>query len=383
MPSIHPWHAPRIAAMIAYRPVSYPMSSCRHPLTIALIILLALLLAAVAVTQLWVRYVERTYPPQGRFITVDRQRFHVLEQGQGQPIVLIHGASTSARDYYPGLLQTLSKTHRVIAMDRPGHGYSDRHPRGVRKPVWPSPAGQAAALRQVLHSLAVYRPVLVGHSWGAAVTLAYLLDYPDDVAGGVLLGGVSHPWEGSVASYNRIVGLPVLGDLFVNTVLLPFGWFAQPAGLRRVFSPNRVPDRYLDNTGLRLSLRPRVFQHNAEDLGKLSAFLATQAPRYEHIKTPLLLIHGTEDTVVPAADHPERLIKAVPQAHYVPLPGIGHAPHYAAPETVLQLILAFSRQVHGPIPNGAAGPERSVHNLSESAPDRSSTANTQPCSPLP
>lgn len=346
------------------------MSPRRRPLTTALIISLALLLTAVAVTQLWVRYIERVYPPQGRFITVDNQRFHLLEQGQGQPIVLIHGASTSARDYHPGLLQTLSRTHHVIAMDRPGHGYSDRHPRGAHKPTWPSPAGQAAALRKVLHGLAIHRPILVGHSWGAAVTLAYLLDYPDDIAGGVLLGGVSHPWEGGVAGYNRIAGLPVLGDLFVNTVLLPFGWFAQPAGLRRVFSPNRVPDHYLDNTGLRLSLRPQVFRHNAEDLGKLNAFLATQAPRYAQIKTPLLLIHGTEDTVVPAANHPERLIKAVPQAHYVPLPGIGHAPHYAAPETVLQLILAFGRQVRHPIADSGAGPKRP-------------TASTQPRSPLP
>ena len=335
----------------------------RRPLTLALIIPLALLLAAVVATQLWTVYIERAYPPQGRFITVDDQRFHFLEQGQGRPIVLIHGANTSARDYHPGLLQTLSKTHHVIAIDRPGHGYSDRHPRSAHQPAWPSPAGQAAALRKALRALAIRQPILVGHSWGAALTLAYLLDYPGEAAGGVLLGGVSHPWKGDVAGYLHLAGLPVLGDLFVNTVLLPFGMLAQPIGLRHVFSPNRVPDHYLERTGLRLALRPRVFQHNAEDLRKLSAFLAAQAPRYAQIKTPLLLIHGVEDAVVPASNHPEQLIKAVPQARYVPLPGIGHAPQYAAPETVLQLILTFSAQLQSTAPNNGAGSKRPTQSV--------------------
>ena len=134
---------------------------------------------------------EKAFPPNGEVVQIDGVQLHYKDAGSGPAIVLIHGASTSLRDFDASLFGPLSRNHRVIAVDRPGHGYSDRPPGD-----WPDPARQARLIRGLLDHLRVEKPLLVGHSWSGSVVLAYLLDYPDAALGGVLLAGGSHPWKG-------------------------------------------------------------------------------------------------------------------------------------------------------------------------------------------
>jgi pimeloyl-ACP methyl ester carboxylesterase len=72
----------------------------------------------------------------------------------------------------------VAKRHRVIAFDRPGFGYSDR-PHGS---AW-SAGTQADLLRDAFAIIGINRPVVLGHSWGAAVALALGLNHPDAVRG--------------------------------------------------------------------------------------------------------------------------------------------------------------------------------------------------------
>ena len=222
------------------------------------------------------------------------------------PIGLLHGASTSLLNFHASLLPPLAERHRVIAMDRPGHGYSERPPPATRD--WPDPAEQARLLHGLLAQLQVDQPVLVGHSWAGAVVLAYLLAYPDEAASGVLLAGGSHPWEGGVAWYNdlRRSAAPVAGDLFAYTLPLTFGRLRLGDGLAAAFAPNTPPPAYLERTGVELTLRPRTFLANAEDIRLLSPFLERQSTHYAAIRRPLLLITGDTDGVVPAWNQAER-----------------------------------------------------------------------------
>lgn len=176
---------------------------------------------------------------------------HYTEVGSGSAVVLVHGASTSLLDFHASIADQLSESHRVIAIARPGHGYSDR-PSGD----WPDPAEQARLIRELMRALGVERPAIVGHSWSGSVVLAFLLDYPDVAAGGVLLAGGTHPWQGGVAWYNDLAGAPVLGDLFARTFMFPFGRLALTTAVRSVFAPNPVPETCIERTGVLLSLRP-------------------------------------------------------------------------------------------------------------------------------
>jgi pimeloyl-ACP methyl ester carboxylesterase len=288
-------------------------------------------------TQFGVARAERSHPPQGDFTLVNGQHVHFVDRGEGPAVVLVHGASTSLQDFSASILDRLAEHHRVIAVDRPGHGYSER-PAGP----WPDPAKQARLLHGLLEQRGVERPVLVGHSWSGSVVLAYLLAYPDAAAGGVLLAGGSHPWEGGVAWYNDVAGVPVLRELFAWTLVYPLGVVQLEAAVRRVFEPDPVPPDYVRRTGVRLSLRPRTFLANADDVRLLSDFLERQSRHYDRLEPPLLLVTGDADDIVPAWNHADRLAKQAPDARLEVLEGTGHALHHAQPERIAGLISGFT-----------------------------------------
>lgn len=285
---------------------------------------------------------ESRFPPIGELAHVEGLRLHYTDSGEPPaaadspavpPVVLIHGASTSLLDFHASLVEPLSGRHRVVTVDRPGHGYSER-PDGV----WPDPVQQARLIHALVSRLGVQRPILVGHSWAGSVVLAYLLAYPQAAAGGVLLAGGSHPWEGGVLWYNDLAGLPLIGPLFARTLPLTLGRLTVDRGIASVFAPNRVPDGYRDRTGVELTLRSRTFLANAEDIRLLSPFLEAQSRHYGAIEQPLLLITGDGDEIVPAWNHAERLVNQVPNAELVHLPGVGHALHHVRTELVARLI---------------------------------------------
>ena len=95
-----------------------------------------------------------------QFVTVDGVRLHYIERGEGPPVVLLHGNVVTAEDFdTSGVLDLISKRHRVIAFDRPGFGYSER-PHGS---AW-SAGTQAEVIRDAFAVLGVNRPIVLGHS---------------------------------------------------------------------------------------------------------------------------------------------------------------------------------------------------------------------------
>ena len=128
--------------------------------------------ATLAATALLVRRAARRaelrHPATGRFVDVDGVRLHYIERGEGEPVVLLHGNGTYARDFIGcGLMDQLAQRYRVIAFDRPGFGYSQR----PRLKIW-TPQAQARLLQNAFARLGIDRPVLVGHSWATQVALA-------------------------------------------------------------------------------------------------------------------------------------------------------------------------------------------------------------------
>src|SRR5258708_12916216 len=90
--------------------------------------------------------IERQYPPEGRFVDVTGGRLHVLERGKPDApvVVLLHGASSNLQDVNAALGAPLAARYRVIMIDRPGHGCTDRpgtHPE-------PSPSRHAPLIPQ-------------------------------------------------------------------------------------------------------------------------------------------------------------------------------------------------------------------------------------------
>src|SRR5688572_13395607 len=88
------------------------------------------LLVLAAITQIGVILIERSHAPTGRMIDVTGGRLHVVELGADNtgavPVVLIHGASANLESMRQPLGERLARSHRVIMIDRPGHGWSTR-----------------------------------------------------------------------------------------------------------------------------------------------------------------------------------------------------------------------------------------------------------------
>ena len=284
--------------------------------------------------------IDRANPPLGRFIEVDGGRLHVVERGppDAPPVVLLHGASGNLGDPQLALGERLAERYRVILIDRPGHGRSDRP--GGRDAA--APARQAALINQALTRMGVTRPIMVGHSWSGALVTAYALDFPDGLAGLVLLAPVTHPWPGGVGLINELVAMPVLGRLIAHTIVLPAGYLLMTPALAAAFAPQAPPADYVERARADMVLRPSTFIANAEDLVDLKANVAAQAPRYGEIKAPAAIIAGDRDTIVSTDIHARAIARQLSDATLTVLPGIGHMVNFAAADRVMQAVDALA-----------------------------------------
>ncbi|QWE97776.1 alpha/beta hydrolase [Cupriavidus sp. EM10] len=190
-------------------------------------------------------------------------------------------------------LDTLASRHRVIALDRPGFGFSTR-PRTRR---W-TPQAQANLLRQALARLGVEHPVIVGHSWGAIVALALAIGAPDAVSGLVLVSGYYYPTKRPDVWLNVAGALPGLGDMLRYTAL-PLLWrLALKRAIRTLFAPAPAPDNYLQRVPKELIVRPSQIRAASEDASFMVSAVRKLAPFYSHLTMPVTLIAGKGDLVV-------------------------------------------------------------------------------------
>jgi len=298
--------------------------------------LFALLAAA---TVVGARMIARAHPPAGRFVEVGGGRLHVVDiderarrSDDDPPVVLLHGASGNLEDMRLALADRLKERHRVILLDRPGHGWSERSADDV------SPASQAAMVAEALERLDIGRAIVVAHSFAGSVATALALDDPGRVAGLVLVAPVLYPWSTGIAWYYNLATVPILGPLFAHTLVLPAGAVLIRPVAGTVFAPQAAPAGYADRAAIALVLRPQVFLANARDVAGLNAFVARQAPRYVRIKAPTVIITGDRDTVVSPEIHARALAAKLPHSKLVVLDGVGHMPHHAAPDRVVAAI---------------------------------------------
>lgn len=304
----------------------------------------AALAVLAAITQICVGVLERKYPPEGRFVDVKGARLHVVElspaNAPGLPIVLVHGASSSLQTMRKPLGDRLAKDHRVILIDRPGHGWSTRD-----NVADSTPAIQARMIDEALGKLGIERAIFVGHSWAGSLMPAVALDYPKRVAAIVMLSPVAYPWIGGVGEFNKIASIPVIGPLLAHTITVPLGLLLVDSGTRYVFAPQAMPDGYIDATAVRMVLRPNVFLNNARDLTTLKAEMVKQSPRYPAIRIPVTIVTGDADKTVSTDIHSRPFASAVPQTRLVVLPNGGHMPQVSATDTIISEIAAIATKV--------------------------------------
>ncbi|WP_417208923.1 alpha/beta fold hydrolase [Antarctobacter sp.] len=278
------------------------------------------------------------WPAVGAFVEVDGVPIHYVQRGSGPDVVLLHGASGNLRDFTFDLVDKLAQDYRVTVFDRPGLGYSGRREmyRGAFNTKAETPQDQAALLAAAAAQLGVHRPVVVGHSFGGAVAMAWGLDH--DAAALVTLGGAIMPWPGDLDFQYRLLGHAFGGALvapLVTAFLDPMGTRDAVAG---IFAPQDMPDGYLAHVGPGLSLQRPVIRANGRQVYHLRPALTDMSARYPTLDLPVELLHGTADKTVGFDIHAVAAAKLLPDVQLTALPDVGHMPQHARPGAVIEAI---------------------------------------------
>jgi pimeloyl-ACP methyl ester carboxylesterase len=281
-------------------------------------------------------------------------RVSVLERPSSAPvsgpaIVLLHGLVAEANTFRR-MMQALPPDRRIIALDLPGAGYSDRP---IDTDV--SFTGLANIVREVFAALDLDQPVLLGHSHGGAVALALVASHPGAMSGLVLLAP-AHPFS---AHENTIIHfyLSLPGRLFARSLpyvprsLFLLAFRAMP-GARDAFGYKELAP-YL-HTMRQPGTVPhllRILRTWFHDMASLSTQL-----RQKPVPIPALVLWGARDLVVPPSTA-QRLVEHLEDATVIVLPGIGHLPNDESPAECAHAINTWLEQLDRRIPV-TAGPHR-------------------------
>ena len=284
------------------------------------------------------RKVEALLPPRGRFVDVPGARLHVREfdGDPGAPaILLVHGLAGQLDHFTHGVTGRLAGRHRVVAVDRPGAGYSTRAPG--------TPADlrtQAAILAALIESLELDAPLVVGHSLGGALALALALDHPRHVGALALVAPLTHMQDEVPPVFDGLTILsPLWRRLVAWTLATPVSIRNSRAALAQVFGPEPVPHDFATRGGALLGLRPGAFLAASDDLRSLPDCLPAQQTRYGELDLPVTILYGRDDRILDPRAHGQALADEVRGARLQLIEG-GHMLPITNPEATAAFILA-------------------------------------------
>lgn len=270
---------------------------------------------------------------QGRWVQVNDEHLHVMEAGQGEPLLLIHGFFVWSY-FWRRVIPSLSQFARVIAPDLRGFGLTERLP---DKPLdlW----AQADLLVKLMDQLGVKRALLCGHSMGGEVALRMALRYPERVHGLVLASSAGYVQRQSTGWERRILANPLLGRLLIRLIVANQR-FAGKA-MREAYY-----DGTIDPTDLKAYIMPGSLPRANRTMARMLLEIDFGATLHEisRVDHPTLLLWGRDDPWIPLS-HGERLVQTLPNSRLQVLSHCGHSPPEEHPEAFTMAVANFWREL--------------------------------------
>jgi pimeloyl-ACP methyl ester carboxylesterase len=270
-------------------------------------------------------------------VSVNGRRTRVRIEGDPAmpPVLLLHGIGRSLEDWalqYP----RLAGTHRIIALDLPGFGFSDRAPETTTLEVI------ARGVLDTLDILAERRPLhVIGNSLGGAVALQLLSLDADRVASLVLSNGAGFGTE--VAIPLRLMAIPTIGELMTRRTTRGGALLTE----RILYADRTLASKERIEHALAIAGQPDpgvVTLETARHLGtrrgikaEWRAELITAATRHAR---PTLILWGDRDRILPA-HHLDAARRLIPHAQTRLFSGVGHMPQIECPDEFAASVLTF------------------------------------------
>jgi pimeloyl-ACP methyl ester carboxylesterase len=256
--------------------------------------------------------------PETSFLSTRSGDVHILDIGEGDAILLVHGSGGSIADWQEGAAERLAASNRVVAFDTYGFGLSDRnHLFEYGNALW---ARQAI---DVLDALEIERAVVLGHSAGAIVAAILAADHPERFRGVVLTG---HGFEMDPAQ--MVPALPGIGELSaldLNNLVLETYSDSHREKVDAAYRIRGTRDAFL--TFIRR-------QYTVDGLRLLGG-------TYEDIEIPVLQLHGSLDQSQDI-NSAQMLSSRMADTRFVTIEGSGHHVHIEAPDQWAEEVAKFA-----------------------------------------
>ena len=278
-----------------------------------------------------------------RFVRAAHMRWHVQQfdslLADAPTALLIHGTGSSTHSWR-GLVPLLTPHFSLLAVDLPGHAFTDMPPGGATSQQLSLP-GMASALGELLKVLDVSPALVIGHSAGAAIGIRMCLDGLIAPQLLVSINGALLPLGGLAGQVFSPVAKVMSALPFVPKF---FSWQAtSPAVVQKLIAST---GSQLDDEGMALYAQlVRNPGHAAGALGMMANWDLPQLERdLPRLKTPLGLIVGSNDqTVSPRQAARLRALWPAASASEQPtlttLEGLGHLAHEERPDAVASIVL--------------------------------------------
>ena len=280
-------------------------------------------------------------PTHHQLATADGGTLHVVELGEGPPVVLLHGVTLQWWVWHKQFRE-LAAHHRVVAWDMRGHGESVAGTDGIHL------TAVASDLALVLEELDLRGAVVVGHSMGGMALGRFCSDHHDVLADRV---------DGLVfmATSVATMGLPVLSSGLLGLLNLvsrattsgmraqvKYGWPETDLSftlVRSAFGKVADPDDVSD-------VRQMISEFPPDSAAEAGDSIARHDVREDlaHVDVPALVLVGDADRLTPPA-HARLVRDCVPGSELVVLPGIGHQVMQEAPLAVLDVLAKLEQRV--------------------------------------
>ncbi len=280
---------------------------------------------------------RRNSPPL-RYVTVHGHRRAYVQMGSGPVVLLLHGLACDHSTWAP-VMESLARTHTVIAPDLLGHGGSDK-PRADY-----SVGGYANGMRDLLTILGIDSATVVGHSFGGGVAMQFAYQYPERTDRLVLVssGGLGPEVSPAIRmittpGFHQVMGVlsaPGLRQLTTATMRL-----LSRSGVSQLRDLDEVADIYdsFKDPRTRAAIR-----HVVRAVVDWKGQIVTMADRaYLTEAMPMCVIWGADDLVIPV-DHASNASALAPTARVEIVPNAGHFPHKDHPERFVKIVRDFIR----------------------------------------
>jgi pimeloyl-ACP methyl ester carboxylesterase len=255
---------------------------------------------------------------QAEWVEVDGLRLRALEAGRGDTTLLfLHGYGESLLSWRL-ILDRFTRHYRVVAVDLPGFGLSDKPDTTYTQ------ADYARWLGDFVTTRTTGPVVVIGHSMGGQVAATLALEHPDRVVAAVLIATAGRGLNTMLTDTGGIASASMHWVASAIGYVLPVhdsAWLREPPGAE-TYEP--AGDSALARAGRRV----------LEDFD-----FSALRDRFPQIRQPVLLIWGRQDPTIPLSIGTE-IATALPCRQFTPLLAL-HRPHQTAPDTVSALILDF------------------------------------------